>query len=110
MPDPVVREVFLAFWKVHILHHAQGRPIYGQWMLEELGRHGFSLSPGTLYPLLARMEVHGWLKGKREAGASIKARREYVLTKEGARALTRIRQQLEELHREVVLERGGSEA
>jgi DNA-binding PadR family transcriptional regulator len=108
MTDPVVREVFLAFWKVHILHHARGRPIYGQWMLEELERHGFSLSPGTLYPLLARMEQHGWLKGQRDPAASIKARREYVLTKEGARALARIRRQLGELYREVVLEKGGN--
>ena len=105
MTDPLVREVFLAFWKIHILHHAQEHPIYGQWMLEELGHHGFSLSPGTLDPLLARMERHGWLKGRREPGASIKAKREYVLTKQGARALTRIREQLVELHREVVLEK-----
>jgi len=104
MTDPLVREVFLAFWKVHILHHARQRPIYGQWMTEELERHGFSLSPGTLYPLLARMEGHGWLKSRREPGASIKARREYVLTKQGDRALARIRQQVEELHREVVLD------
>jgi PadR family transcriptional regulator PadR len=102
MSDPVIREVLLAFWKVHILHHAQERPIYGQWMLEELGRHGFRLSPGTLYPLLARMERHGWLRGRRDPEASLKARREYVLTKEGARVLKGIRQQVEELHREVV--------
>jgi PadR family transcriptional regulator, regulatory protein PadR len=107
MTDPVVREVFLAFWKVHILHHARGRPLYGQWMLEELERHGFNLSPGTLYPLLSRMEEHGWLKGRRDPAASIKARREYVLTREGARVLARIRRQLVELHREVVLEKGG---
>lgn len=105
MTDPLAREVFLAFWKVHILHHARERPIYGQWMLEELGRHGFTLSPGTLYPLLARMERHGWLKGRREPGASSKARREYVLTRQGARALARIREQLVELHREAVLEK-----
>lgn len=106
MTDPVAREVFLAFWKVHILNHAGERPIYGQWMLEELERHGFSLSPGTLYPLLVRMEKHGWLKGRRDPAASIKARREYILTKEGARALARIRRQLGELHREVVLDKG----
>ena len=107
MTDPVVREVLLAFWKVHILHHAQERPIYGQWMLEELGRHGFSLSPGTLYPLLARMETHGWLRGQRDPKASIKARREYVLTKEGARVMARLRRQVAELHDEVVLGKHG---
>lgn len=78
-------------------------------MLEELERHGFSLSPGTLYPLLARMEEHGWLKGQRDPAASVKARREYVLTRQGAGVLARIRRQLGELHREVVLD-GGDEA
>jgi PadR family transcriptional regulator, regulatory protein PadR len=102
LTDPVIHEVLLAFWKVHILHHAKVRPIYGQWMLDELRQHGFSLSPGTLYPLLARMERHGWLRGQRSPEASIKARREYVLTKEGAQALARIRGHVEELHDEVV--------
>lgn len=110
MNQPVVREVLLAFWKVHILHHAQERPVYGQWMMEELRRHGFALSPGTLYPLLARMERHGWLRGQRAPDASSKARREYVLTKAGARVLAQIRRQVEELHAEVVLGRGEGRA
>jgi DNA-binding PadR family transcriptional regulator len=108
LTDPVVHEVLLAFWKVHILHHAKERPIYGQWMLDELKRHGFSISPGTLYPLLARMERHGWLRAERSPTASIKARREYVLTKGGARALGRIRHHIEELHEEVVLGKRGA--
>ncbi len=105
MADPVVREVLLAFWKVHILHHAQARPIYGQWMLDELGRHGYKLSPGTLYPLLARMERHGWLRGRRDPDASVKARREYGLTRRGARVLDRLRGHVEELFDEVALGR-----
>ena len=96
--------IHLAFWKIHILHHAGERPIYGQWLLEELRRHGFAVSPGTLYPLLARMEHQGWLRAGRRAmaTASPKARREYVLTSKGARALAGLRRQVEELHREVV--------
>lgn len=104
MPDRVSREILLAFWKVHILHHAGERPIYGQWLIEELRRHGFEVSPGTLYPLLARMEQQGWLRlsRPRATAASPKARREYVLTRQGATALTRLRRQVNELHREVV--------
>lgn len=30
MSDQISREILLAFWKVHILHHAQERPIYGR--------------------------------------------------------------------------------
>ena len=60
----VSREILLAFWKVHILHHASKEPLHGQWMLDELRHHGYQISPGTLYPLLARMERLGWLKSK----------------------------------------------
>ena len=68
------REILLSFWKVHILHHASEEPVHGQWVLTELRRHGYDISPGTLYPLLHRMERHGWLKcrkvpGRRTAGA-----------------------------------------
>jgi len=108
MTDRISREILLAFWKVHILHHAGAGPIYGQWVLEELRRHGFQVSPGTLYPLLARMEQQGWLQvvnhGKR--AASPKARREYALTPRGARMLALLRRQVEELHREVVEKAG----
>lgn len=105
MSDQISREILLAFSKVHILHHAQERPIYGQWILEELRRHGFQVSPGTLYPLLGRMEQQGWLRVLNNAKTtSPKARREYVLTSKGVKTLTALRRQVEELHREVVRE------
>ena len=106
MLDPIAREVLLAFWKVHILRHAQEGPVYGQALIEELRRHGFRLSPGTLYPLLARMEEHGWLRARRQPEAGPKARCEYSITARGARVLRQIRQQVEELYREVVVEAG----
>src|SRR5579864_4844765 len=71
MRDPVIREFLLAFWKVHILYHADEQGVYGQWMLEELHHHGYRLSPGTLYPILARMARRGWLRAtepKRSTG------------------------------------------
>jgi DNA-binding PadR family transcriptional regulator len=106
MADPILREILLAFWKVHILHHAEQRRIYGQWLLDELRRHGFQVSPGTLYPLLARMQKAGWLKVVRQerAKSSPKARREYALTPKGARLLAQLRRQVEELHHEVIEE------
>ncbi len=45
--------------RLHILHHAAQHPVYGQWMIDELGRHGYRLSPGTLYPMLSKMERDG---------------------------------------------------
>jgi PadR family transcriptional regulator, regulatory protein PadR len=94
-------EILLALWKIHILHHAALQPVYGQWISDELRRHGYAISPGTLYPLLARMESQGWLSVQVPRAAGAKARRNYVLTRTGARALVTIRRQVEELHREL---------
>jgi len=102
LQDPLGREILLSFWKVHILHHAEEGPIYGQWIADELRRHGYKISPGTLYPLLRRMEGHGWLKCRKRSNASANARKEYRLTQEGAKVLALLRIQLAELHQEVV--------
>jgi len=102
------REILLSFWKVHILHHAGEAPVHGQWVLTELRRHGYDISPGTLYPLLNRMERLGWLRGRSDPGGGRRARRDYRLTGEGRKVLGRIREQIVELHREVVAETGPS--
>ena len=31
------------------LHHAAKEPVFGLWLIEELGEHGYKLSPGTLW-------------------------------------------------------------
>jgi PadR family transcriptional regulator, regulatory protein PadR len=100
----VIREVLLSFWKVHILHHAGEAPVHGQWILTELRRHGYEISPGTLYPLLSRMERLGWLKCKVDPDGGRRARKDYRLTAQGRKVLGLIREQIKELHREVVLE------
>ncbi len=102
--NALTREVLLGFWKVHILHHAATRAVYGQWIMEELRRHHYNISPGTVYPLLRRLERNGWLKPVEEKKSSLHARREFRLTKEGARILRALRKQVEELYREVVCE------
>jgi DNA-binding PadR family transcriptional regulator len=100
MRDPVVREFLLAFWKIHILHHAAEQGVYGQWMLEELQEHGYRLSPGTLYPMLARMAQRGWLRSAEPKRS--KAARVYRLTPRGHDVLNRIRESLDELNVEFV--------
>ena len=100
-PKPVTREILLSLWKVHILHHAAEQPIIGQWVLAELRRHGYDISPGTLYPLLKRMERNGWLRCKVDGGG-LRARRFYYLTPAGRAVLDLVREFVDELHEEIV--------
>lgn len=98
----ILREVLLGFWKVHILHHAAEGPVVGHWMMRELLRHGYGVSPGTLYPILGRMEARGWLRCKADPRRGPRGRKEYALTSKGRKVLARLREKAEELHREVV--------
>lgn len=95
------REILLSFWKVHVLHHAAEGEVIGQWMLKELAHHGYDVSPGTLYPLLKRMETNGWLTSTADATRGPKAPRSYKITKDGRAVLKIVRQQLKELGVEV---------
>jgi DNA-binding PadR family transcriptional regulator len=103
MVDPklVNREILLSFWKVHVLHHAEEGEVIGNWMLEELRHHGYEVSPGTLYPLLKRMEAHGWLNSTVDPARGPKAPRSYKITKAGRQVLKIVRRQLRELGVEV---------
>ena len=74
-----VRDVLLAFVRVHVLHHAVSERVYGAGMAEELARHGYQLSPGTLYPPLHRLELDGLLVSESEVVAG-KVRKYYVAT------------------------------
>ena len=105
MRDPIIRECLLAFWKIHILHHAGEQGIYGQWMLEELHEHGYRLSPGTLYPMLARMAERGWLRAT--SARRLNGPRVYRLTRRGHAVLDQIRHALDELYDEVGAPRRG---
>ena len=73
--------------------------VYGHWMLEELHRHGYRLSPGTLYPLLARMAKRGWLRAIEPEHS--RDARVYRITAEGSKVLKRLRASLRELQGEV---------
>jgi DNA-binding PadR family transcriptional regulator len=100
-PASLDREILLAFWKIHILHHAAERSVYGQWIAQELREHGYEISPGTLYPLLDRMERSGWLTSRQSVAGNPRSRRDYRLTPAGRRILERLRAQVSELYREV---------
>jgi len=39
-------DLLTGYIRLHILHHAAEMEIYGQWMIDELGHHGYRLGPG----------------------------------------------------------------
>jgi len=80
--------------------------VWGKWLIEELAEHGHRLSPGTLYPALARMEANGWLRRVGKA-AHARARQTFRITPEGRRLLAALRADVTELYREVVLDAEG---
>lgn len=101
--DPVLKHLYPAFLRAHLLHHAAEGRIYGSQMIDELGRHGYRLSPGTLYPILHALERAGYLRAQRETIAG-KARRYYEITAPGRKALREIKVRLAELAGEVLQE------
>lgn len=70
-------------------------------MIEELGRHGYRISPGSLYPLLRSLERKGYLRAKQErSGKSL--RKVYLATRAGERALTAATSKVRELFHELI--------
>ena len=96
-----LRDFFLGFVKVHVLHHASRGPIYGVWFLEELSRHGYHLSPGTLYPLLHDLESSGYLR-RDDRVVDGKVRKYYDITPLGNRALEEAKGKISELVDEIM--------
>jgi len=95
------KDLYAGLIRLHILHHAvEEGPIYGLWMIEELGRHGYRLSAGTLYPILHGLERKGYLTSTTERAGS-RVRRMYAATPEGERALAAAKQRVWELFGEL---------
>lgn len=87
--------------RLHVLHHAAEGDLYGLWMIEELARHGYKLSPGTLYPMLRSMEKKGYLVSKKKRIGRT-ARRVYRATPLGRKALKIANEKVRELLGETI--------
>jgi PadR family transcriptional regulator PadR len=101
----IIRDVFLAFVRVHVLHHAAKERIFGVEMMDELKRHGYDISPGTMYPMLHALEESGVLVAAQQV-VDGKVRKYYRTTKAGDALLGELRAKIGELVDEV-LEHGG---
>ena len=95
------QELYIGLVRLHVLHHAAEEPIFGLGIIRELGRHGYRLGPGTVYPLLHSMERRGWL---RTAVQLVEGRRRktYAATAAGRRALKLARERVRELYEEML--------
>lgn len=94
------RDLYTGLIRLHILHHAVEGPIFGLEMAEELGRHGYRISLGTLYPLLHGMEKKGYLRSS-EARNGQSIRKMYRATPLGKRALKVMKGKVDELFGEM---------
>jgi len=98
------RDLYSGLIRLHVLHHAvvEG-PIFGLGMIEELARHGYRISPGSMYPLLQGLEKKGYLRSTEQRnGKSL--RRLYRATSLGRKALADSKSKVRELFHELIEE------
>jgi PadR family transcriptional regulator PadR len=94
-------ELYTALVRLHILHHAAEGELFGLGIIEELGRHGYRLSPGTLYPILHGMEKNSLLRSRSTHGEDGRSRRMYSATANGRRVLKDAKDKVRELFGEL---------
>jgi len=97
----MMRNIFLGFIRIHILHHAYEGEIFGLEMMDELRSHGYVISSGTLYPILHSLERDGYLT-RRDKVVSGKVRKYYRITEKGIHALYDAKKKIRELVEEVM--------
>jgi DNA-binding PadR family transcriptional regulator len=94
------KDLYSGLIRLHILHHAAKETIFGFWMVEELARHGYRMSTGTLYPILHGLERKGYLRSYVERDGKT-SRRFYKATPAGKKALKSALAKVRELYGEL---------
>jgi DNA-binding PadR family transcriptional regulator len=95
------KDLYSGLIRLHVLYHACQEPIFGAGIIEELARHGYRLSPGTLYPLLHGLEERGYLSSSEETGGR-QSRRVYRATPKGRKAMASAKVKVRELFSELL--------
>jgi len=95
------KDLYSGLIRLHVLHHAAEEPIFGLGMIEELTRHGYRISPGTLYPLLHGLERKGYLHSSQQSNGRSR-RKVYRATPLGRKALKAARNKVHELFHELM--------
>ena len=95
------KDLYSGLIRLHVLHHAVEEPIFGLGMMEELTRHGYRISPGTLYPLLHGLERKGYLRSSEQSKGKSR-RKVYRATPLGRKALKAAKTKVHELFHELM--------
>jgi PadR family transcriptional regulator PadR len=103
-------QICQSFWqgmtRLVVLQQASRGPVYGGRLSKFLREHGYHISPGSLYPLLHRLERAGLLKSRLRVFKG-RARKYYEITPQGQSCLEEVRREVAPLAREVM---GGEES
>jgi len=99
------QDLYSGLVRLHVLYHASVGPIFGLGMMQELRHHGYRVGPGTLYPMLHRLEKKGYLKSSQKVVEG-KTRRVYAITTRGQVELPDLKEKVRELYEELVREGG----
>jgi DNA-binding PadR family transcriptional regulator len=96
----MLRDLELAFIKIHILYHAEKEEVFGVGLMDELARHGYEVGAGTLYPTLGKLEKAGYLTCRAQT-VNHRQRKYYRATPAGGELLEKMRKKIMELYDEV---------
>jgi DNA-binding PadR family transcriptional regulator len=95
-----MREMLLAFAKIHVLRYAARQEVDLDGVAAELSRQGQRVPEATLYELLRRMERHGWLHSAIDPEHN-RGKRYYRLTASGAGVLRTLHEAVAQLHEQL---------
>jgi PadR family transcriptional regulator, regulatory protein PadR len=95
------KDLYSGLIRLHVLHHACGGEVFGLDIIEELARHGYKMSPGTMYPILHGLEKRGYVKSTEFRSGKVR-RRLYRATPAGRKALKAARQKVRDLFGELI--------
>jgi DNA-binding PadR family transcriptional regulator len=96
LQEILYKDLYSGLIRLHVLHHACEEPIFGLGIIEELARHGYKMSPGTMYPILHGLEERGLLRS-REVWTNSHRRLVYRATPLGRKALRAAKEKVREL-------------
>lgn len=99
----MIKNLYNGFIRIHILYHAVKEQICGIEIIRELQRHGYAVSPGTIYPILHKMNQDNLLNAHTET-INGKRRIYYKSTVKGKNILEQAQEKIKELYKEVILD------